>query len=140
MAPATARKGYRMVSETSGTDNRAALLEAFRAVRDVFASFGDPAIGGLNLYQAEDRVGRELFTLFDSCQSMAMDMITARVFGPFADYAGGVDGDFRRRTSPLRLQEGGNRAAGDSRGRPGPVREESVAVRRRRVLLAAGNR
>lgn len=82
-----------MKNTTSGNDKHKDLLEAFDRIRDVFSSFGVDSIGGLSLPQAEDLVRKELFTLFNSCQSMARDIITAKIYGAHACYSFCVDQD-----------------------------------------------
>ena len=75
-----------MKNTTSDHDNHKNLLDAFIRIRDVFSSFGEGSIGGLSLYQAEDLVQKELFTLYNSCQSMARDIITKKICGAYSSY------------------------------------------------------
>ncbi len=75
-----------MKKTTSDCDKHQNLLNAFKRIHDVFSSFGEVSIGGLNLYQAEDLVQKEMFTLYNSCQSMARDIITRKIYGSYASY------------------------------------------------------
>ncbi len=76
-----------MKNNTSDNGRHKDLLEAFKRVRDVFSSYGSGSIGGLSLPQAEDLVRKELFTLYNSCQSMARDIITGKIYGSHACYS-----------------------------------------------------
>lgn len=76
-----------MEDKASSTDTHNDLLEAFKGIHNAFSPKGNGYMGDLSLYQIEDHVHAEMFTLFNNCQSMARDIITGKIFGSFACYS-----------------------------------------------------